>query len=330
MAEIHILNVGQGDCTIIRSNSGHITMFDICGGNIEPEIEKSAAFIESKKAVRGNFRMCKHPINPIEFLMDKMGKTEIFRFILSHPDMDHLDGFDNLVSNVTILNYWDSGVRRDKPDFSKGYYKEEDWDRYVKVRDGKGEDIKVVTPRAGGKGKYWNEDDQGKGGDYITICSPSQELVNAANDSEGSEAINDASYVINYNSSGGRILLPGDAHDKTWEYVLENYKEKLKNCEFMLAPHHGRDSSRSWSFLDELQPTFSVLGCAASKDLGYAAWNTRGLDKITQNQAGNISIYPEGDGLDIYVENEKFVNSYGGDVTRRDNYENYFLDRVDI
>ena len=42
---------------------------------------------------KGNFRMCDHPTNPLDYLV-KSGHQEIWRFILSHPDMDHLDGFN--------------------------------------------------------------------------------------------------------------------------------------------------------------------------------------------------------------------------------------------
>lgn len=328
MAEIHVLNVGQGDCIIFKSGSGHITMFDICGGNISYEEDRATLSLMEKAAVRGNYQMCKHPTNPIRFLTDEMRESSVFRFILSHPDMDHMDGFDNLMNTINVLNFWDSGIRKEKPDFSQGPYEEEDWDRYVSVRD-ENESVTVVTPRAGSKGKYWNEDDKGGGGDYITVCAPDKKLIDDANNSDNDESINDASYVIVYRSAGGRILLTGDAHDKTWDYVLKHYEDFLENCEFMVAPHHGRDSDRSWEFLDKIKPKFSVLGCASSKHLAYDAWNSRKLEQITQNQAGNISIYPNSKGLDIYVENEKFASNYGGNTSIMDSYGNFYLTTVE-
>ena len=35
MAKVHFLNVKQGDCIILEHDSGRVTMFDICAGNIE-------------------------------------------------------------------------------------------------------------------------------------------------------------------------------------------------------------------------------------------------------------------------------------------------------
>ncbi len=330
MAEVHILNVGQGDCNIIKSNKGRITMFDICGGNKGIEEAKALlAEVVTGAAVKGNYRMCEKPTNPIDFVRNTMGASSVFRFILSHPDMDHMDGFDNLMNNVNVYNFWDSGVRKEKPDFSGGPYQEKDWDRYEKVRDGKEDGVTVISPKAGDKNKFFNQDDDGGGGDFIYIYAPSSELVDEANKSNNGESINDGSYVIVYRSAGGRILLPGDAHDKTWEYVIDNSLDELENCEFMLAPHHGRDSGRSWDFLDKIKPKFSVLGCASSEHLAYNQWNRRGLEKITQNQAGNVAIYPDSEGLSIYVENDKFVEAYGGDVTTQDEYGNYYLTHID-
>jgi beta-lactamase superfamily II metal-dependent hydrolase len=328
VAEAHVLNVGQGDCIILKSNNNRITLFDICGGNISEEKDRVALGLLEKASVLGNFKMCKHPTNPLTFLKNKMGSTSVFRFILSHPDMDHMDGFDNLMDDFTVSNFWDSGVRKDKPDFAGSPYYEEDWDRYVQVRDGNEDDVTIINPKAGARNKYFNQDDDGGGGDFIYIYAPDSNLVNEANSSENSDVINDASYVIVYRTQGGRILLPGDAHDKTWEYVLEHYEDQLKDCECMVAPHHGRDSGRSWDFLDTIKPKFSVLGCASSQHLAYDAWNRRDLEKITQNQAGNVAVYPRNDGLSIYVENDKFVTAYGGDTSIQDNYGNYYLTKV--
>ena len=83
MAEIHILNVGQGDCIIFKSGSGRVTVFDVCGGNTsEYDDRKSLRFAEMS-SIKGNFGMCKYPTNPLIFLEEKMHVSTVFRFILS-------------------------------------------------------------------------------------------------------------------------------------------------------------------------------------------------------------------------------------------------------
>ena len=47
----------------------------------------------------------------------------------------------------------------------------------------------------------------------------------------------------------GKVLLSGDAHDATWEFVKENYEDEVSNATLLIAPHHGRKSGRSYRFL---------------------------------------------------------------------------------
>ena len=84
--------------------------------------------------------------------------------------MDHLDGFDALADEVSILNFWDSGVRREKPDFEGSPYREEDWDRYVNFRDEQEYGVTVVRPRARSQFQFANKNDTNQpGGDGLTF-----------------------------------------------------------------------------------------------------------------------------------------------------------------
>lgn len=249
--------------------------------------------------------MCKHPTNPIEYLQSSLNVSSIFRFILTHPDMDHLDGFDQLAEGVSISNFWDSGARKDKPDLSGSPYREEDWDRYIKFRDGKEDGVTTVSHLAGSRFQYANKNEDGSSGaDGLHILAPSNELISEANKSGD---FNDCSYVILYRSAGGNIIIAGDAHDKTWEYILDNHAADIEDCKFLLAPHHGRKSGRDYSFLDTMRPTLTLFGCAPSGHLAYSAWSNRNLDYVTQNQCGNMVIQTRDDSLDVYIENETFA-----------------------
>ena len=326
MPKIHFLNVNKGDCIILEHNSGRVTVFDISAGNIrrqQPVLPEN--FIESlTRSAKGNFRMCHHPTNPLDYLT-QMGHREIWRFILSHPDMDHLDGFDALLNEFRVLNFWDSGAKKNKPDFSNyGGYKEEDWNRYTRVISGKEPRTNSIRAQAGSRFKYANKGPENGVGDALHVLAPSQDQIQESNRRQN---FNDASYVVLYHSAIGKVLLAGDAHDATWEYVKEHYQAMVSDVALLIAPHHGRESGRSYEFLDYVRPRLTLFGCASSEHLAYDAWNYRDLLHITNNQCG--CIVAEGtQEMNIYVENETFAIKCGGDTTVTNNQGFYFLGTV--
>ena len=333
MSTVHFLNVGKGDCTFIQHNSGRTSLIDICKGNYTaPAVNQSAEaqlvdlINERTEAAKGNFGMAKKPTNPIDYL-EGLGVSGIFRYILTHPDMDHMDGLDLMMDVFSPRVFWESGVRKEKPDFSQqGEYSEEDWDRYETMCGGKEPNLKVLNKLAGSRFQYANKSEDGKGGgDGLYILAPDKDLVVTAND--GGE-VNDASYVLLYRSAGGRILIPGDAHDGTWEYVIDNYKDDVANCSVLFAPHHGRRSGANFDFLDVIKPKITFFGCAASGHLAYEQWSNRGLDVVTNNQAGNIVLECAAGRIDVYIENRRFAEACGCDRSVKNTQSYFFYDTI--
>ena len=309
-ASVHLLNVAPGDCTIIRHAKGNVSMIDVCDGNLT-HLQKAMKVEAATVRPRGNFGMCGRPTNPITYATD-LGISSIFRFILTHPDMDHLDGFNSLADEFSIYNFWDTGARRDRPSFAAGPYLEEDWDRYEKVLSGK-DGTSVAIRRAGARFAHANKgEDGGSGGDGLYILAPDIELLN---DADMNDDINDGSYVILYRSAGGRVLLPGDAHDNSWNYVMQNYPSDVANCSFLLAPHHGRDSNRSYDFLDIVRPHLTLIGCSPSEHIDYGQWSRRELEYVTSNQTGNVVLEPVDGKLLVFIENASYASAKGCDTT---------------
>jgi beta-lactamase superfamily II metal-dependent hydrolase len=325
MPTVHFLNVGNGDCIIIEHGSGHVTMIDICSGNlVQKRAESIANIIE--EAIKGNFQMADKPTNPISYLK-KIGHTSLFRFILSHPDMDHLNGFKALREQIGFANFWDSGVRREKPDFGEGCpYSEEDWDEYVAVRDGNRQGIKVVTPKAGGQFQFANKKEDGSaGGDGLNIASPDQAWVDEVNKNND---LNAGSYIITYHTAGGIFIFPGDAHDHGWNFATTKYPGYVNNCSILIAPHHGRKSERSFDFLDKIKPKLALFGCAPSEHLAYDAFSRREIHVITNNQAGNVIMDSGDNGIDVYVENRIFAQKHEGFDENKQKHGCYFIGYV--
>lgn len=321
MSSIHFMNVGEGDCIFIDHNGSRQTLIDICGGNRDRRVSKAARQVRLERAgVPGNFRMCNAPIQPLDYLAD-LGVSSIWRFISTHPDMDHLDGLDALIRHHQVKHFWCSGVTRSRPAFEEdARYKEADWDVYEKLRHGDLDGTKSLTKRAGARFEYANKPKGEHDGLYIR--SPDETLIDEA---EETEEFNDASYVIQYYCSGHSAVFPGDAHDRTWDYVLRNYEDKVSNISLLAAPHHGRKSGRSYEFLDVVQPTLTIFGCAPSEDLAYDAWRNRGLDYITANQAGCIAVECEHDDMIVYIENRAFAERAGGDTRVTNDLGFYYL-----
>jgi beta-lactamase superfamily II metal-dependent hydrolase len=307
-AKIHLLNTAPGDCTIIQHVSGRVSMIDICDGNDYVAPNSHPAYSTVAEGKTSGFLMCQSTTNPIAYAQN-LGIKRVWRFILTHPDMDHLDGFHVLLDSIGLDNYWDSEARRPKPGFENSPFREEDWDRYETVIAGKEPGVCLLKKLAGAAFPFANKNDDGRaGGDGLHILAPDIDLLN---DKDLDDDVNEGSYVILYRSVGGRILLPGDAHDAAWEYVLKTSAADVRKCSFMLAPHHGRDSGRSYDFLDTVQPKLTLIGCAPSEYIDYSQWRNRGLDYITSNQCGNVVLEANDNKIVVWVQNIDFAVSRG-------------------
>jgi beta-lactamase superfamily II metal-dependent hydrolase len=242
--------------------------------------------------------------------MQQRRLTSVFRFILTHPDMDHMDGIAEFFKTFEPVNFWDTDNTEEK-DFSNGSagrFQEEDWYFYKGLRDGKPEhDPKRMTLYSGAVGQYYNKgENNSDGGDGLSILAPTAELLATACESED---YNDCSYVILYKTDGHKILFAGDSHDATWEHLLAKHEEQVKDADILIAPHHGRHSDREWEFLDVVNPKLTFFGNADSDYLAYGAWYNRDLPVITNNQAGNIIVATSKSQLDLYVTCEAYATS---------------------
>ena len=310
----HFLNVKDGDCSIIEHGSGHVSVIDVCNAE---KVTTQMSFAElvyltERAKVGGNFQQKKHPVNPVEYL-HKFNIDSVFRFVLTHPDMDHMDGIKDFFECFRPLNFYD--IDNDKEmEFPKGSpYNEEDWKFYKKLRDTNPvTDPQRLTLFSGDKGihraKDWNGNPPG---DAFYVLAPTPELVQQANETED---YNDASYVILYRGAGGRILLSGDSHDKTWEHILDNWEDDVKDVDLLIAPHHGRKSSRSYDFLNIVNPKMTFFGNARSEHLAYSAWNYRKLEHITNNEANCMVVDCSGNNLTLYATYEKFARTRNPDT----------------
>ena len=308
MSIIHFLNVLQGDCNIIEhDNSKRITVIDVCNadsdGIYENAISREHIYEDISDSTTGNYGQKKHPENPINYLK-RLNINNIFRFIITHPDMDHIDGIRDLFADITVDFVWDTANTKEISNFSKfGGFNQHDWEFYQKLRDKKLDyTILQLYAEKNNPGNYWTEDN-------IKILCPTEALVDNANMTKD---FNDASYVILFTppiantGKHWKILFGGDSDDKSWDYIMNNFIDDVSDIDVLFAPHHGRDSNRDFDFVKVLNPKITLFGNASSKHLAYNKYSEH---KLTNNQAGTV-IIDCSDKLYFYVKNEKFRNDY--------------------
>lgn len=120
---------------------------------------------------------------------------------------------------------------------------------------------------------------------------------------------NGCSYVILYSTANRRIVFGGDSHDRTWEFILQEYSQDVTDVDLLIAPHQGSKSGRSYEFLNTLRPALTLFGNARSKHLAYGPWNHRNLPFITSNQANCIVADIDNASMNIFVTNETFAKA---------------------
>lgn len=323
MPVIHYLNVKQGDCSVIQHGTKHVSVIDVCNAKTPVDrIRQTRLQKAVEDGVLGNFNQKRHPVNPVLYLQNH-GINSVFRFILTHPDMDHMDGIEVFFETFGPINFWDTDNGDEKEDFEGSPYDERDWLFYKKLRDGKPTtDPKRLALLSGARGPYYNRREDGKGGgDGLYVLAPTVELVREANEAED---YNDCSYVLLYRAPNQhRVVFAGDSNDKTWEHILATYEDDVTDIDLLIAPHHGRKSDRDYGFLDVLNPKLTFFGNAPSKDLAYSAWSNRDLVFVTNNQAGSM-VVDIGEDMDLYVTHRPFAEKINPETYYDDRLQAYF------
>lgn len=212
---LHFLNVGNGDCTIIELPDGNLMMVDICNGG-------------------GTNRQ---KTDPIHYLGNR---KDLFLYVQTHPDMDHMDGLATLVSKCTVTNFWDTANNKPRPDFSSTYAKgkTEDWDAYQKLRRSGAlyyRSLSPISSQWGGKYPY-----------ELFVLHPTEQAVRDAN---RTGEWNNTAYILLLKEGAFKALIAGDVDDSIWDELYNwasrdaNAKSLASNITIFKVSHHGRRNS---------------------------------------------------------------------------------------
>ncbi len=308
MLKIHFINVGHGDCIVVEfKDSGRTAIIDINkssemdGDSYSEVLNESvglmspldkayyeiAGYTDSQVFEKAGYNI--KPTNPITYIQE-LNVNSVFRFVSTHPHMDHLSGINELKDLISITNFWilknDFGQDEKKLNDSQ----KKDWILYKKYRDTTEhqlDGITVVRPEEGNSNQFWNDD-------KITVLSANPALIKLAKEKNNPNIM---SYVLLIEYGGKKIILGGDAEEDTWKYIHDNYKDKIKGISILKASHHGRDSGYYRPAIEVMKPTCTIVSVgkkpetdASNKYKTYSknVWSTR--------WKGNIRFEIESDG----------------------------------
>ena len=226
--------------------------------------------------------------DPIEFLKKTYPDQQLFRFILTHPDLDHMRGLKRLHENVGFVNFWDTANTKPAPNAFKGTADQEDWRFYQALRKGQigGPAVHNFT-RGSSAYAFAREENGNLGGDNIEILSPSIELVNDCNRTEKS---NDLSLVLRVRHNTRSILLPGDAEEAAWTNMVAHYGRALKS-DYLKASHHGRDSGYYREALNLIDPRITFVSVGRKPDTDASSKYRQQCPKVASTRFyGNMEL----------------------------------------
>jgi competence protein ComEC len=266
MLRVHFLNVGHGDCTVIEHPSGRLTMIDInnsqdydsasfreyAAEHRRPRLHRPGdAFAELVEVFTLREQSKKELCDPVEFMKAVYPGRRIWRFILSHPDLDHMRGIKRLDDEIGFNCFWDTGHNKSTPEF-RGDADREDWEYYQQLRQGP----KMRSFSRGdchfafGKDEYGNE-----GGDNIEILSPTRALLMYC---DAAQNANEASYALRVSHAGLSILLTGDMESVAWDSLVRTYGIGLRS-NILCASHHGRETGFHLPAIKLIQPAVTIV-----------------------------------------------------------------------
>lgn len=251
---VTVLDVGQGNSFLIEAPRGVRILVD--GGGFP---------------YTSGFDTGKYIVAP--FLWQK-NILALDAVILTHPEMDHMNGLIYLLKNFKVDMFVKNNDKRDKQSFKD----------MMKTLEKK--ETRVCNPPFRGG----SVDVQGVELRFLNPANREGEIFHQKLN------YNDRSLVFKLSGETVSILFPGDITRKVEKQMVELYRKKLES-EILVAPHHGSSSSSSASFLDRVNPDDVIISCGWKNRYGFPAKEVIkrcrkiGADVYRTDLQGAVEIY---------------------------------------
>jgi len=188
---------------------------------------------------------------PGSVILEKLGKSMPFYdrtidlIILTHPEFDHLSGFNEVLKKYKVSNILWTGIVRDTAE-----YKE--WKKLIEE-----EKAEIFIAKAGQKILWESETNN-----YMEVLYPFENL-------EGKvfEDSNNTSIISKLVFGKNSFLFTGDAY-KNVEGELINKKAEI-DSDVLKVSHHGSKTSSSEEFIKSVSPQIAVISAGIGNKYGH-------------------------------------------------------------
>ena len=247
--QVFFIDVGQGDGIYIETpNEKHIVLDAGTG-----------TYMQDFLAMRG--------IQRIDWLIE------------SHPDADHIGGFDELLETFVVKNYAEANVSCDTKICEN-------------VEILKGEEEALISHSVETGFEFSGLDIQMK------VLNPNADIDFADR--------NDMSIVIKLTIGDVDFLLTGDCEEDCEEMML--LLDRDVEADILKVGHHGSASSTSAPFLAAVNPSYAILSYGDPNRYNHPSKEV--VDRLVSNNiqivrtasAGNIEVRTDGTRVEWYCE----------------------------
>ena len=241
-------------------------------------------------------------VDPTDYYLDHFKGRSVFRYIQTHPDMDHMSGLCRFFwqEEVSLVNFWDTLHKKDfdEDEFDKSRYDWSDWLVYKLMQGGElkeGSRHKTLHQHLGDRGNFWTEDG-------LVVLGPTHDLVDYCNKQQ---KWNNSSYVLAVEFGGRRVILPGDAENPAWDSIEANVDEDDFCCDILKAAHHGRESGYSETAVDLMDPSIVICSVGKRPDTDASdEYRDHGADVLSTRYNGSITATIWADG-EVWVDDRE-------------------------
>ena len=244
--EVHFVDVGEGDATLIRFSSGKTMLID-SGDNVK--VKQLTTYIDK-----------------VFFNSHK----KVFDYVvLTHSDSDHSGNMDTILDKYKVNNFIRPNILIDGLEnyLADGRAKYDNNNEYVSTitklysleKDNK---IKVSFAEPD---TYIDMGNNAK----VHILSPLKAYYTTTND---------YSIVMIVEDNNEKFMLTSDASTDVENDIINSYDEYVLDVDVLKLGHHGSDTSTSLDWLDTTQPDYAVI--SVGEDNSYQHPSSAVLDNI--------------------------------------------------